>query len=104
MSPGAVAAWELGKGFPKVAQLIELAGLLNSTVGELLGETAEPGYGAALEGTIREIVRDEIAKLAEKLPRRTVVEVLKGIRAERKPGSEPLSLQGSPQPGSVQAQ
>lgn len=108
MSPGAVAAWESGEGFPKVRELIQLAEILNSTVGELLGETELPAHGLALETVIRAIVRDavheEVAALAKKLPLRASVEVAREIQAVRKPESGSQSPQGSPQREDAQGQ
>jgi transcriptional regulator with XRE-family HTH domain len=54
-----VSGWEKG-GFPDVGTLIKIANHFNLTVGQLLGEKEIPAHGAALESTIREIVKDEL--------------------------------------------
>lgn len=61
--PATISNWESGKeNFPDVHTLITIAERFNLTVGQLLGEKEIPARGNTLELTIREIVREEIAK------------------------------------------
>jgi transcriptional regulator with XRE-family HTH domain len=67
-SGASVQKWEKGEGFPEVKTLIQLASVLNSSVGELLGESGPPlKHGRALEETIRQIAREEIGSQIAKI-------------------------------------
>lgn len=83
VATGTVGNWEAENNTPTLQQTAELARVLRISVDALLGES-HGRHGQSLEQTIREIVKDEIALLAARLPRRTSVEVLRLVRAERK--------------------
>jgi transcriptional regulator with XRE-family HTH domain len=66
VSPGTVSRWERGM-VPPVRELIRLAGVLGIDTVDLVEPAPAPEAGLLEESRVREIIREELAPLAERL-------------------------------------